>query len=966
MDFLQSSLVLNFIIQCENQLPKDNILILQFFFLAFEMNFGFSALLGAPYRGGNAVLRDKVLLCPAGNRINQLDLTQSCGSTLPFENSKQIQTLCLSPDGVILMSIDLEGKSLIINMKSGALLHHFSFKEPVRVARFSPDGKYIAVAVGNMVQIWQRPQLKKEFSPMHLHRRLFKGLGSVTALDWSLDGQWIAASSKDFTTRVCPLEVIPRFRMPVLGGHRDTPIGLFFISEDTKKAAKFAELDPPEFYVIDRNGAVHCWGFEANEQQLQIPDDQEEHQQEIQDQEDGQDDKGQESDDDKAMIQVSEADESSDDEIEQFEETDEDEDTDQEQERRLKEQKYANGRWSLRKKFFLEMKAGKVSAADYHRDTGVLAIGYERGVFELVQMPEFTVIQTLSVSRQRITTLSFSNTGDWLALGCAQLGQLLVWEWRSEAYILKQQGHFYDVTSVAFSPDGGLLATAADDAKLKIWNLQSNFCFVTFSDHKGPVTAVRFIAPSGNAVVSASLDGTVRAFDLVRYRNFRTMTTPQPIQFSCLAVDEGGEVICAGSKDTFQICVWSLRTGKLLDQLAAHEAPISGLEFCPGQAVLASSSWDKTVKIWDIFQGRGTLESLHHNHDVLAIAFRPDGKQLAAATLAGQICLWNPEDAILLGTIEGRRDIVGGRLTNDRRVASHLQGGRCFTSIAYSADGAWIIAGGKSKWVCIYDTREFILLRKFQISNNKSLDGVLDMLNSKNLTDAGPLSMLEENADDDKDVELLPPTLAGGQQAKSGLPGTGMQLKPAIQVRQLALSPTGQCWAAACTEGVLLYSKDTSMSFDPTYLEEDITESAVYKCLNKEQYLRALLISLRLNEREIISHVVLSTPFHYIDAIIEQLPEVWASKLFGELAMILENTPHLEFMLVWLNSLLQRHGSKLKKSNYIPLPVFRQLSQTLKRMHSQLKDSAEDVIYKLKYLISVGDMQKVGMQMETS
>jgi WD40 repeat protein len=71
--------------------------------------------------------------------------------------------------------------------------------------------------------------------------------------------------------------------------------------------------------------------------------------------------------------------------------------------------------------------------------------------------------------------------------------------------------------------------------------MQSGFCFVTFSEHSAPVTAVAFL-PSGSVVVSASLDGTVRAFDLVRYRNFRTMTSPHPVQFVSLAVDPAGEV----------------------------------------------------------------------------------------------------------------------------------------------------------------------------------------------------------------------------------------------------------------------------------------------------------------------------------------------------------------------------------------------------------------------------------------
>lgn len=55
--------------------------------------------------------------------------------------------------------------------------------------------------------------------------------------------------------------------------------------------------------------------------------------------------------------------------------------------------------------------------------------------------------------------------------------------------------------------------------------------------------------------------------------------------------------------------------------------------------------------------------------------------------------------------------------------------------------------------MCIYDTDERLLLRRFQLSSNLALDGVLDMLNSRNMTDAGPLGLIQdEGSDDDADV----------------------------------------------------------------------------------------------------------------------------------------------------------------------------------------------------------------------
>lgn len=65
----------------------------------------------------------------------------------------QIRTLCLSPDGSLLLSIDENGRALLIARQRRVLLHHFSFKGPVTAARFSPDGKYVAVAVGKLLQV---------------------------------------------------------------------------------------------------------------------------------------------------------------------------------------------------------------------------------------------------------------------------------------------------------------------------------------------------------------------------------------------------------------------------------------------------------------------------------------------------------------------------------------------------------------------------------------------------------------------------------------------------------------------------------------------------------------------------------------------------------------------------------------------------------------------------------------------
>ena len=77
----------------------------------------------------------------------------------------------------------------------------------------------------------------------------------------------------------------------------------------------------------------------------------------------------------------------------------------------------------------------QVICAELHRASDMLVVGFSNGVFGLYEMPDFNNIHTLSVSQHRITTTAINSSGEWLAFGCASLGQLLVWEWQSETCV---------------------------------------------------------------------------------------------------------------------------------------------------------------------------------------------------------------------------------------------------------------------------------------------------------------------------------------------------------------------------------------------------------------------------------------------------------------------------------------------------------------------------------------------------
>ena len=76
----------------------------------------------------------------------------------------------------------------------------------------------------------------------------------------------------------------------------------------------------------------------------------------------------------------------------------------------------------------------------------------------------------------------------------------------------------------------------------------------------------------------------------------------------------------------------------------------------------------------------------------------------------------------------------------------------------------------------------------------------------------------------------------------------------------MALAPTGRSFAAATTEGLLVYTLDQGLVFDPTDLAQDVTPEAAHAALAKGQALRAALIALRLRDGGLLRHALLSTP----------------------------------------------------------------------------------------------------------
>jgi parallel beta-helix repeat protein len=158
-------------------------------------------------------------------------------------------------------------------------------------------------------------------------------------------------------------------------------------------------------------------------------------------------------------------------------------------------------------------------------------------------------------------------------------------------------GHTDPVRSVAFSPDGRLLASGSYDNTIKLWEVASGREVRTLTGHTGDVTSVAF-SPDGRLLASGSVDDTIKLWDVATGREVRTLSG-HTSDVNSVAFSPDGRLLASGSDDK-TIKLWDVATGSLVRTLSGHTSDVNSVAFSPDGRLLASGSDDNTIRLWDI------------------------------------------------------------------------------------------------------------------------------------------------------------------------------------------------------------------------------------------------------------------------------------------------------------------------------------------------------------------------------
>mmetsp|Transcript_30661 Transcript_30661/g.45369 ORF Transcript_30661/g.45369 Transcript_30661/m.45369 type:complete len:897 (+) Transcript_30661:81-2771(+) len=264
-----------------------------------------------------------------------------------------------------------------------------------------------------------------------------------------------------------------------------------------------------------------------------------------------------------------------------------------------------------------------------------------------------------------------------------------------------------DVTTLEWSSDGKLLATGSYDGVARVWS-RTGALVHTLSRHRGPIFSLKWNR-SGNYLLSGSYDQTTIVWDVSGgegqvVQQFKDHNAPaldvdwkdddtfascstdkrvlicrvgeeNPLRVYAGHMDEVNAVkwdpsgtLLASCSDDYTAKVWNVASEQAepMYDFKDHKAEIYTLKWSPTgpgsmnpqkQKMLATASFDGSVRLWNVQDGTCIRVFSRHRDSVYSVAFSPSGDYLASGSLAGQLYIWNVLEGVHVKSFKGKGDI---------------------------------------------------------------------------------------------------------------------------------------------------------------------------------------------------------------------------------------------------------------------------------------------------------------------
>jgi WD40 repeat protein len=228
--------------------------------------------------------------------------------------------------------------------------------------------------------------------------------------------------------------------------------------------------------------------------------------------------------------------------------------------------------------------------------------GSEYGTIQLWRGPAWESLGTLYIDRRGVSRIAFSPQGSIFAAAFSgpEIKQdSSVDIWNTTTWEITRTLKLGTSLNIAFSPDGSLLASVPDRYATKLWQMTdgrlTHTLYTAFTD---AVNSLAF-SRDGTQLATGHYDGTIRLWDTRTGELTQTLQSEGVVE--SLAFNPVNNLLASGgSFDDDNLRLWSVATGEMLRVLEGHEHAVEHLAFSPDGCLLASGSYDGSVRLWGL------------------------------------------------------------------------------------------------------------------------------------------------------------------------------------------------------------------------------------------------------------------------------------------------------------------------------------------------------------------------------
>ncbi|PAV23822.1 dynein regulator [Pyrrhoderma noxium] len=315
-------------------------------------------------------------------------------------------------------------------------------------------------------------------------------------------------------------------------------------------------------------------------------------------------------------------------------------------------------------------------------------------------VPRAPAGRVLTGHRSEITKVAFHPAYSILA-SASNDATIKIWDWETGEFERTLKGHTRAVNDIDFDSRGNLLVSCAADLFIKIWDTQNEWKNTkTMAGHDHSISSVRFM-PGDEFIVSAGRDRTIRVWNVGLGHQVRLLNGHNE-WVRCVTPSDDGRLLASCSNDhTGRI--WDYQSGETKVELRGHENVIEAIVFAPSNAYpairelggivaerskvpglyAATGGRDKYIKIWDTTNGQLIRTLPGHDNWVRALVFHPNGKFLLSCADDKTIRVWELSTGRCVKTVEAHghfvQSMAWGRATTGGGSAAAGEGGASAT-----------------------------------------------------------------------------------------------------------------------------------------------------------------------------------------------------------------------------------------------------------------------------------------------